>query len=197
VVASREQFVTIEVVKGAIANFIVETVGIDEDMWVLACSVPAGKRFSIKFNNLPLGDARLAEKVFASLRDPTGEWRELFVSSADDARHQIRLDRHENPKERTQCIVGAMVKRATLSAHPTVEDVHSRKGSKLDTVLVYAGPGKGTPIRSMVPELTDIEQKFFHWNYEWIEDLGLNKEAIVTAIEKDKRCDLDNITFRA
>jgi len=196
VVVSCKQFVTIEAVKGAIAKFMGETVGIDEDMWELVRAVPAGKRFLIKFNNLPLGNARLAEKVFTSLRDSNGVWREFFVSSADNAQHQIRLDRHENPKERTQRIMGAMVKRAILTAHPTVANVHSRKDRKLDTVLVYAGPGKGTPICSMVPESSDIEQKFFHWNYEGIEDLELNKEAIVTAIGKDQRRDLDNITFR-
>ena len=190
VVISCKQFVTVEAIKSSLVSFLESTVGIDSDNWYITRVSPLGKKFYLKFIFLPLGNARIAEKVFANLRTPEGEWREFLAPLVDGSRQKIRLDRHENPKERAMRAMGAMAKRAVLAAKPDLEDVHHRRDRRLDTVILYASSGRGIPLCSMVPERSDIEANYFKWNYEGLEELQLSRDDLINRIQggQQPRC---------
>ncbi len=93
-------------------------------------------------------------------------------------------------------IMGAIGKRAILEVKEGLENVHTRKDRKLDAIILYAGPGKGIPLCSMVPKSAEIDIMGFHWNYEGLDALDLVHADIVRAIQDGGQRDIDEVHFR-
>ena len=189
-------FLTVDAVSTALAKFLSEVVGIDEDTWSIVWASPPGKRFLIKFSLLPIQNARLAAKVFENMRDANQEWRVFNAIATDGSTQRLRLDKDENPRERAERTMGNMCKRAITAVYPNAKNVHTRRDRGLATTLVYAGEGKAIPLCSMQPSSLDIVPDFFHWNYDGLAELAYSREALLEAIRKDGEKEVNNITCR-
>ena len=135
---SAKKFVTIDAIRTGLTPFMGDVVGIDPDAWKVAIEGGNGKRFAITFNFLPLANARLVNKAMGSLKLPDGSFRQFSALGPDDNPVELRLDRDENSKARTQRRMSAVVRKAIATIYPNRPNVHQRRNNKMDRVTIYS-----------------------------------------------------------
>ena len=126
-------------------------------------------------------NARIAEKCFSNLKDASGEWREFKGKAVDDTMVRLALHMDENPKARTERIMGVCIKKALADLNPELDNVYTFRHKQLDTIVVRAGQGDSAKtLCVMAPDPNvKVAGTHFKWDHDVLDDLQLNKASIV------------------
>ena len=173
---SSKKVLTINAVGIALAPWLKDSVGIDADAWKIVSSSSSGKHFVLKFNLLPIQNARLVHKAMGTIKNEDGSFRTFEAIAADHSTNKLLVARDENPKARTQRRMAACLKKTTMEKYPNLENVHYRRNPKLEKTTMYIGD---TPLCTMAPNADTIVADFFLWDYEAISKFQLDKNIII------------------
>ena len=72
--------------------------------------------------------------------------------------------------------MAAVLRKAVEEKYPELENVHQRRNHKMDRITVHVGQ---LPLSTMVPTSEEVQASFFEWNYEALEELKVEKEAVL------------------
>jgi len=167
---SATKFVTVQSVEAALGHFLGEVVGLKVGDWRLVVDGNNGRNFALRFAFLPLQNARTVNQIMGKLKKESGEYWKFQATAPNESLVDVRLDRDENSKTRTQRSMAAVIKKAIAEIAPETENVHQRRNQRLDRVTVYSNK---VPICTCLPLDADVKREYFQWNYEALPELGL------------------------
>jgi len=193
---TSKTFITIDAVTTALSPWLTSDHALATEQWSIGRASPPGKRFVLKFHLLPLQNARLADSIATALKKDDGTYRQFHAVAADESKIPLSIFRDESSKERTQRIMGTVAKKAMGVLYPQMANVFTFKSRKLDTTVLKAGGEKAEAICIMQPSSTTIERDAFHWNYETLEELHINKTTLLDKIMELAARPEDSSKFR-
>jgi len=179
---TAKKFLTVDAVSATLTPWLTSDLSIEAEKWSIGRANPPGKRFILKFNLLPLQNARLVQTVASSLKLENGTYRQFAAKAVDETMVSLAIHRDESPKERTQRIMGTVAKKALAALHPGITNCYTFKSKKLDTTVLKAGDDPAELLCIMQPTTVKIERNGFHWNYEALDTLPINKNALLDTI---------------
>ena len=168
---SSKKFATKVAVENAITPWLTNA-GVSRDLWSLSGNT-TGKKFRVHFLQNPLSSARLVEECLAALKDENGTWTEIYVTLVNKTREKLFISPDESPKAETQRRMAKSLLRVLAEDYAHVEEVHFRKNK----ASVFAGK---VGIAIMQPTGPNPSRDSFLWNLKGVEELGLERGAILT-----------------
>ena len=173
---SSRKVVSVEAVSGALAPWLADTCHFRGDEWKLIVGQVPGKQFVLKFLQVPLSNARMVSTAMSSLKDEEGVYRIFEATAADGSKNQLRIDRDENERSRTQRRMGAVLLKAIEKVGPKPVDLRIRRDHRKGMLSIFGG---GDGICTMVPTSTQVTRDYFKWNNPALMELGLDKSALL------------------
>ena len=190
---SSRKFVTVQAVNDAISPWLTGDCKFEREAWEVSGD-KSGRHFTLKFLGNMVANGRDVDSAMRLLKDSNGDFRKFLAKRADDSTEELRIDRDENGRSKAQRRMAACLLKTLKNLKPDLEEsLHIRRDYRKARISVFCDRDG---ICTMCPKSDAIERVFFHWDYDSLETLHLDKDAILDAVMPMFQRPEDNIRWR-
>ena len=157
---------TKKTVEKTVREWIEQWSGCPASQWAVV-GRQAGKRFTLKFKGATSLATRHATKAFQTLRDPQGDWHEIFAATVGGERKRISIDENKPGKQ-------AATERDAQRAYRAVSKFLGEDPAKSSRVLCNKRDGRVTVDHTPLVKVAPVKGELCKISFNEAQQLNAN-----------------------